>query len=125
MNWGSWQGWNAANASGYPYDVCQGDIVQADLIIGVSRVGDTPQPAFIPGYVFQVETAESFLLVPDCAPISTHIVAPRYRVWDSEPDIDCARQAAGVWQDTNRVLSAAEEELLRQLIGDANQKEAA
>ncbi len=123
--WGNWRQWNAANATGYPDNVSEGDIVQAELAVRVTRIGDTPEPVFISGHVFQVQTAESFLLVPDCVPISTHVVAPRYRVWDGEPNIDTARQATRVWLDINSSLSEEEEDLLRQLIEAANKTEAA
>ena len=111
MSWGPWRGWNAANACGYPSDVRQGDIVQADLAIRVSRIGSTSNPAFVAGHVFQIETAECFLFVPDCTPKTTHIVAPRFRVWNGEPDIELA-------------LAVEEEELLRQLIEVVNGVEA-
>jgi hypothetical protein len=111
MSWGPWRGWNAANACGYPSDVRQGDIVQADLAIRVSRIGSTSNPAFVPDHVFRIETAECFLLVPDCTPKTTHIVAARLRVWNGQPDIELA-------------LAAEEEELLRLLMAAVNEAEA-
>ena len=96
----------------YPSDVRQGDIVQADLAIRVSRIGSTSNPAFVAGHVFQIETAECFLLVPDCTPKTTQIVAPRFRVWNGEPDIEQA-------------VAVDKEELLRLLMEVVDQEEVA
>ena len=62
--------------------------------------------------MFQIETAECFLLVPDCTPKTTHVVASRFRVWNGEPDIELA-------------LAVEKEELLRLLMEVVDQEEVA